>query len=84
MRACSTASAHLYAVNMGGTAIGTGMNAPRGYAAELRPRARALTGKPIVPAADMIAATWDLQGFVTYSAALREPRGHAHRRSRAT
>ena len=30
-----------------------------------------LTGKPIVPAKDMLAATWDQQGFVVYSAALK-------------
>jgi aspartate ammonia-lyase len=30
-----------------------------------------LTGKPIVPAPDMLAATWDQQGFVVYSAALK-------------
>ena len=30
-----------------------------------------LTGKPIVPASDMLAATWDQQGFVVYSAALK-------------
>ena len=30
-----------------------------------------LTGKPIVPASDMIAATWDQQGFVVYSGALK-------------
>ena len=32
---------------------------------------RKLTGKPIVPATDMLAATWDQQGFVVYSAALK-------------
>jgi aspartate ammonia-lyase len=30
-----------------------------------------LTGKPIVMADDMIAATWDQQGFVVYSGALK-------------
>ena len=30
-----------------------------------------LTGKPIVPARDMFAATWDQQGFVVYSSALK-------------
>jgi aspartate ammonia-lyase len=61
----------LYAVNMGGTAIGTGLNAPRGYAAKCAHELARLTKKPIVPAADMIAATASLQGFVVYSAALR-------------
>lgn len=61
----------LYAVNMGGTAIGTGLNAPKGYAAKCARELAKLTGKPIVPASDLIAATSSLQGFATYSAALR-------------
>src|SRR6185436_9009650 len=61
----------LYAVNMGATAIGTGLNAPKGYAESVAKHLAKLTGKPIVPASDMLAATWDQQGFVTYSAALK-------------
>lgn len=62
---------YLYAVNMGATAIGTGLNAPKGYAERCATHLAKLTGKPIVPAADMLAATWDQQGFVVYSSALR-------------
>jgi aspartate ammonia-lyase len=65
------AERHLYAVNMGATAIGTGLNAPKGYAERTAMHLAKLTGKPIVPAADMIAATWDQQGFVAYSSALK-------------
>ena len=65
------AERHLYAVNMGATAIGTGLNAPKGYAAKVASHLATITGKPIVPASDMIAATWDQQGFVAYSAALK-------------
>src|SRR4029450_3907050 len=61
----------LYAVNMGATAIGTGLNAPKGYAEKCAAHLAQLTGKPIVPAKDMLAATWDQQGFVMYSAALK-------------
>ncbi len=61
----------LYVVNMGATAIGTGMNAPKGYAEKCAAHLATLTGKPIVPADDMLAATWDQQGFVAYSAALK-------------
>lgn len=60
-----------YSVNMGATAIGTGINAPKGYAEKCAAHLAQLTGKPIVPAKDMIAGTWDQQGFVEYSAALR-------------
>jgi len=62
---------YLYAVNMGATAIGTGINVPKGYPEKCAAHLAQLTGKPIVPATDMLAATWDQQGFVAYSAALR-------------
>jgi aspartate ammonia-lyase len=65
------AEKHLYAVNMGATAIGTGLNAPEGYAQRVAAHLAALTRKPIVPAPDMLAATWDQQGFVIYSSALK-------------
>jgi aspartate ammonia-lyase len=65
------AERYLYAVNMGATAIGTGLNAPEGYAVRCAYHLAQLTGKPIVPAKDMLAATWDQQGFVVYSGALK-------------
>jgi aspartate ammonia-lyase len=61
----------LYVVNMGATAIGTGINVPKGYAEKTAAHLAQLTGKPIVPARDMISATWDQQGFVIYSSALK-------------
>ena len=45
------AEKYLYAVNMGATAIGTGLNAPKGYAEKCAAHLAELTGKPIVPAA---------------------------------
>jgi aspartate ammonia-lyase len=65
------AEKHLYSVNMGATAIGTGINVPKGYDVRCAAHLATLTGKAIVPAADMIAATWDQQGFVAYSSALK-------------
>ena len=65
------AEKHLYAVNMGATAIGTGINVPKGYAESCARHLAQLTGKPIVPASDMLAATWDQEGFVAYSSALK-------------
>jgi aspartate ammonia-lyase len=65
------AEKYLYTVNMGATAIGTGLNAPKGYAEKCAMHLARLTGKPIVPAKDMLAATWDQQGFVVYSSALK-------------
>jgi aspartate ammonia-lyase len=65
------AEQYLYPVNMGATAIGTGINVPKGYAERCAAHLAKLTGKPILPAADMLAATWDQQGFVAYSGALK-------------
>jgi aspartate ammonia-lyase len=65
------AEKYLYTVNMGATAIGTGINVPKGYPEKCAEHLATLTGKPIVPASDMLAATWDQQGFVVYSSALR-------------
>ncbi len=65
------AEKYLYTVNMGATAIGTGLNAPKGYAEKCAEHLAKLTNKPIVPAGDMLAATWDQQGFVVYSSALK-------------
>jgi aspartate ammonia-lyase len=65
------AEASLYVINMGGTAIGTGLNAPKGYAEKCTAHLAKLTGKKMVLAPDLIAATSDLHGFVAYSAALK-------------
>jgi aspartate ammonia-lyase len=65
------AEKYLYAENMGATAIGTGINVPKGYAEKCAQHLATLTGKPIVPATDMLSATWDQQGFVVYSSALK-------------
>jgi aspartate ammonia-lyase len=66
-----TAEKELYGQNMGATAIGTGLNAPKGYAQRVATHLAQLTGKPMVAAPDMIAATWEQQGFVAYSSALK-------------
>jgi aspartate ammonia-lyase len=71
IRLLRDAEKYLYAVNMGATAIGTGLNAPKGYSEKVAAHLAKLTGKPIVPANDMLAATWDQQGFVVYSSALK-------------
>ena len=65
------AEKQLYAVNMGATAIGSGINVPKGYPEKVATELANLTSKPIVPATDMFEATWDQQGFVAYSSALK-------------
>ena len=71
IRLLRDAEKYLYAVNMGATAIGTGINVPKGYPEKCAAHLAKLTGKPIVSAPDLISATWDQQGFVVYSAALK-------------
>jgi len=65
------AEKQMYGVNMGATAIGSGINVPKGYPEKVAAQLAKLTSKPIVPANDMFAATWDQQGFVAYSGALK-------------
>jgi aspartate ammonia-lyase len=61
----------LYEINMGGTAIGTGLNAPAGYAARCSEHLAKITGKPVHLAQDLVEATQDTQPFVLFSAALK-------------
>jgi len=57
--------------NMGATAIGTGLNAPPGYAQKCTDHLATITGFPITLAEDLIEATQDTQAFVIYSAAMK-------------
>jgi len=63
--------AYLCEVNMGATAIGTGITASPGYAEKCAQRLAEITGKPIVLAHDLVAATSSMQAFVMYSSALK-------------
>ena len=58
-------------VNLGGTAIGTGINAPEGYSERVIRNLAEVSGVPLVPAADLIEATSDLGAFVTFSSVLK-------------
>ena len=66
-----TLEKELYGINMGGTAIGTRLNAAEGFPQYCAEHLAELTGKPIYSVEDLIAATSDLHGFVMYSSALR-------------
>ena len=61
----------LYEVNMGGTAIGTGLNAPAGYAARCVHHLAKITGKPVRLAVNLVEATQDTQPFVLFSSVLK-------------
>ena len=58
-------------VNMGGTAIGTGINAPVGYVDVVIPELARLSGVPVKAAANLIAATADTGAFVDISGVLK-------------
>lgn len=58
-------------VNLGGTAIGTGINTPEGYPERVIRNLAQVSGVPLVPAADLIEATSDLGAFVTFSSVLK-------------
>ena len=62
---------YLCEVNMGATAIGTGLTATPGYAEKCAAHLAQITGKPIHLAKDLIAATSSMQAFVMYSSAMK-------------
>lgn len=57
--------------NMGATAIGTGLNAPKGYAKACTRHLAKVTGRKITLAHNLIEATQDTQAFVLYSGMMR-------------
>ncbi|WP_022881767.1 aspartate ammonia-lyase [Gryllotalpicola ginsengisoli] len=58
-------------INLGATAIGTGINAEPGYAASVRRHLSEITGFELVTAPDLIEATSDTGVFMTFSSALK-------------
>ena len=58
-------------INMGATAIGTGLNAPEGYAEKCTKHLAKITGFPIHLAEDLIEATQDTQSYVLYSSCMK-------------
>lgn len=58
-------------VNMGGTAIGTGINAPKKYPRIVVEKLREITGLEITLAHNLVEATQDTGAFVMYSSAIK-------------
>ncbi|MCC2591009.1 aspartate ammonia-lyase [Chryseobacterium sp. MFBS3-17] len=58
-------------VNMGATAIGTGLNAPLGYATLCAKNLAQITGYPVVSAPNLVEATPDTGSYVIYSSAMK-------------
>lgn len=65
------AQALIREINMGATAIGTGINAPRGYAESVRRELSRVTGIPLITAPDLVEATADTGAFVQLSGVLK-------------
>jgi aspartate ammonia-lyase len=58
-------------INMGATAIGTGINAPEGYAKIVTQYIKEISGIPVVLADDLIEATYDTGAYVQISGTLK-------------
>ena len=61
----------LYKLAAGGTAVGTGLNAPKGFGNRIAAKVAELTGRPFVTAPNKFAAQGSLDGIVAAMAALR-------------
>ena len=61
----------LHEINMGGTAIGTGLNAAPGFAKLCAANLSKLTGESFIAAHDLVEATPDTGAYVSYSGALK-------------
>lgn len=64
-------SALFFEINMGATAIGTGLNAVPGYAKLCAENLAKISGHPFVSAPNLIEATPDTGSYVIYSSALK-------------
>jgi aspartate ammonia-lyase len=65
------AQALIREINMGATAIGTGINAPQGYAESVRAHLSRITGLELITAPDLVEATADTGAFVQLSGVLK-------------
>ncbi len=65
------AQALIREINMGATAIGTGINAPQGYAEAVRAHLSRITGLSLITAFDLVEATADTGSFVQLSGVLK-------------
>ena len=75
IRACITdierSREGLYQLALGGTAVGTGLNAPEGFSKQVAAKIAELTNKPFVTAPNKFMAQGSLDAMVRASAALR-------------
>ena len=61
----------MYTINLGGTAVGTALNADPAYVAALAPSLGRITGLPLIKAQDLVDGTQNLDAFAFVSATLK-------------
>lgn len=71
MQRIESSRALFHEINMGGTAIGTGLNAPAGYSELCAETLTELTGRPYYIAEDLIESTQDTSAYVALSGNVR-------------
>ncbi len=71
MAAMEKAIGELHEINMGATAIGTGLNSPKGYAELVTRRLAEVTGLPLQKAVDLVQGTQDSGAFAQLAATLK-------------
>src|SRR5688572_3817178 len=71
MAALSRSSEEFYEINMGATAIGTGINSPPGYADLVTKRLAEVTGLPLKLAHNLVEATQDSGSFAQVAGTMK-------------
>jgi aspartate ammonia-lyase len=61
----------VHEINLGATAIGTGLNAPSDYTRLVTQNLRNLTGIPLKTSANLVEATWDTGAYMQISGSLK-------------
>ena len=67
----NVALGEMYSINMGGTAVGTALNANPEYVNSLAPTIAEISGLPVVKAEDLVDGTQNLDSFAYVSSALK-------------
>ena len=71
MAALSRSAEELHELNMGATAIGTGINSPPGYADLVTKHLAEITGLPLTKAANLVEATQDSGAFAQMAGTMK-------------
>ena len=71
IRRLNAALKEMYAINLGGTAVGTALNANPKYVEALAPTLAQITQLPLVKAEDLVDGTQNLDSFAYVSSALK-------------